>query len=83
MNPTIIPRNQVITALARLRQEWELTANGESLVDIDASVGLLLTDVGMAIGLTPMEQIEVFGADLVLQLQGILEPGEHLLEIAR
>lgn len=34
-----------LAALSTIRQEWEQAAEGESLVQVQASVGLLLLDV--------------------------------------
>jgi len=59
-----ISRSNVIDALARLRQEWEASIDGESLIDVQASVGLLLGDVVMMIGLSRDEQVTVLGEEL-------------------
>jgi len=72
VHPQIITRNRVVNALANIRQEWGQAANGESLIEVKGSVGLLLADLVMAIDLNPAEQVEVLGADLVEELQGIL-----------
>ena len=71
-HPTFIPRSKIIDALTRLRQEWEQAAEGDNLVELDGSVGLLLADLAVAIGLTSEEQVQALGADLVNELQGML-----------
>jgi hypothetical protein len=71
-HPTFIPRTKIIDVLTKLRQEWEQAAEGENLVELDGSVGLLLADLAIAIGLTPEEQVQALGADLVNELQGML-----------
>ena len=38
-------RMTAVQALAKLRQEWEEIAQGESLLDVSASVGLMLADI--------------------------------------
>ena len=47
-----IPRSDVVDSLALLRQEWQASTDGESLIDVQASVGLLLGDVVMMLGLS-------------------------------
>ncbi len=78
-HPTFIPRSDVINALTKLRQEFEEAADDESLVDVEANVGLLLADLAVAIGLTPAEQAQALGAELVNELQGelIIVPGNN------
>ena len=72
IHPQIITRHQIIDALAKVRQEWEQAASGDCLIDVKGSVGLLLADLVVAIGLEPSEQVEALGADLVDEMQGIL-----------
>jgi hypothetical protein len=50
--------------LAHLRQEWQETVDGENLIDVQASVGLLLGDVVMMLGLSSDEQVAVLGEEL-------------------
>ena len=68
----IIPRSYVVDALARLRQEWQEAANGVSLVEINANVGLLLADVAASIGLSTVEQAQVFGGELAHEIESKL-----------
>ena len=69
-----ITRTRVLTALTRLRQEWQDAAAGRSLMSIDANVGLLLADVVMAVGLDTIERVEVLGAELAHELDEVLAP---------
>jgi len=42
--PNLIPmgeKEQVVCAIRIIRQDWENLANGQSLIDIQGSVGLL------------------------------------------
>lgn len=55
----ILDRDQAISALTQMRQEWE-EANGD-LLTARASVGELLGDVTNVIGLTPDEQRAALG----------------------
>jgi hypothetical protein len=54
----------VIGSLARLREEWEEAVDGESLIDVQTSFGLLLGDVVMLLGLSADEQVAVLGEEL-------------------
>jgi hypothetical protein len=69
--PTV--RESVIENLATLRQEWEAAAEGDSLLDISASVGLMLLDVAARLGLTPAERAFLLGERLTLDAASILE----------
>lgn len=51
--------------LAALRKEWEASAEGESLVCVSGSVGLILFDVTAKLGLTSDEQALVLGNQLL------------------
>lgn len=57
----MLPRSRVVGALVELRQAWEENADGISVIDLHASVGLLLYDVAEMIGLSARERLTVFG----------------------
>jgi len=59
-----LDRTKAKNALATIRREWEVAAEGVSLIDISASVGLLLLDVATKLGMTPEEQKAVLGTRL-------------------
>lgn len=46
-----VDQQEIIQALATLRQEWEEAADGKPLELVEGSVGLILDDVAHAIGL--------------------------------
>jgi hypothetical protein len=71
---TIIPRSSVIAALSSLRREWTLAVDGESLIEVETSVGLLLADLVTGLGLTQEEQVQVLGVDLANELKDVLIP---------
>ena len=54
----------VVGSLAQLREEWQEAVDGENLIDVQASVGLLLGDVVMLLGLSADEQVAVLGEEL-------------------
>jgi len=57
-------RVAVLPALSALRRDWEAVAEGESLIQVNASVGLLLLDIATNLGLTQEQQEFVLGARL-------------------
>ena len=57
-------RGFALANLSVLRQEWEQAADGDSLINVPASVGLLLFDVTARLGLTQEEQAQVLGDQL-------------------
>ncbi len=61
---TIPERVVVLENLSVLRLEWEAAADGGSLINVSASVGLLLFDFTTKLGLTPEEQSIVLGGRL-------------------
>ena len=58
-----LDRDAVIQGLTRLRYEWQEAANGIPLMDVQTSVGYLLTDVVCSLGLLPEEVQQVMGDD--------------------
>jgi len=54
----------VLESLSVLRQEWDAVADNESLINVSASVGLMLFDFTTKLGLTPEEQTHVLGSRL-------------------
>lgn len=74
MNVQFVPREEPVMAipervvvlenLSVLRLEWEAAADGGSLINVSASVGLLLFDFTTKLGLTPQEQSIVLGGRL-------------------
>ena len=70
-NPTS-PRFQFITALSRIRQEWQDAAEGKSLIEVEGNMGMLLADLINGIGLGTSEQVQVLGKDLFQEMQDFL-----------
>jgi hypothetical protein len=50
--------------LIEIREEWEEATEGESLLEVRTSVGLLLNDVCNALALSPAQRFEVLGERL-------------------
>ena len=55
-------RVAVLPALSALRRDWEEVAKEESLIQVNASVGLLLLDIATNLGLSQEQQEFVLGA---------------------
>ena len=62
----LLDRDQALESLSAFRQEWESVAGNGSLIDVSASVGLMLFDFTSRLGLTPEEQVQVLGEQLVI-----------------
>ena len=70
--PQIITLSKVVEVLTSFRQEWEQFANGESLVDVKGSVGLMIFDFVGALALPHSEQVQVLGPALYQDIQDLL-----------
>jgi hypothetical protein len=75
-----IPRDVAVTAIANMRAEWQLGAGNESLICIRASVGLLLADIVVGLGLRQDEQQKALGTSLFneLRVAGALDVGDDI-----
>ena len=65
-------RAQTLESLASLRQDWEKAANGESLLHIEGSVGLILHDFAAKLNLTAEERQLLLGVSLSEELSAFL-----------
>jgi hypothetical protein len=67
--PSILPLDRALAleSLSAFRQEWEAVAECGSLIDVSASVGLMLFDFTTKLGLTLEEQTTVLGDQLVFE----------------
>ena len=63
---------QIIESLSALRKDWETAAGKNSLVDVTASVGLLLHDIATKLDLSPEERLQVLGKRLDRELAVVL-----------
>lgn len=60
----LLGRDLTLEGLSAFRQEWESATKSGSLIDVSASVGLVLFDLTSRLGLTPAEQVQVLGDQL-------------------
>lgn len=70
--PIVLVQPCPINAISRIREEWEEAAEGESLVEVKASVGLLLAEIVEAFGLSVEEQRAALGAKLFEDVSRLL-----------
>ncbi|GAB4416736.1 MAG: hypothetical protein Kow002_02760 [Anaerolineales bacterium] len=63
----------MLEKLSMLRQEWEAAAGADSLLNVTASVGMLLLDMTNALGLTPEERSIVLGSRLNHEAFALIE----------
>lgn len=75
-NP-VTPRFQIVTTLSRIRQEWQDAANGNSLIEVEGNMGMLLADLINGIGLRTSEQIQILGTDLYQEMQDFLRSSDQ------
>jgi hypothetical protein len=72
----IFHQSDCVNAISNIRRQWQDAAPCQSLVDVDASVGLLLLDVVTVLGFNQTEKIEALGNDLFEDLSDLLTPTE-------
>lgn len=58
-------REHVVEALAMFRDEWQSSTGGQSLVEINSSIGLLLSDIAKCLDLSSQERNIILGKKLV------------------
>jgi len=66
------PKIQTVSALAKLREEWQQAAGGASLLEMEANVGLMLADLVNSLGLSVHEQTLALGPELFREVQELL-----------
>ena len=64
--------HQVISALTQIRQEWQDAANGNSLLETEGNVGLILADMINHLHLPSEMQATILGNELFHELQDLL-----------
>jgi hypothetical protein len=66
-------RAQVVQALADFRREWQRVAQGQSLTQVEAPVGLLLADIADRLELNPQERYAMLGGMLINHVNCLME----------
>ena len=65
-------RATVIQSLSQFRQEWCNIAGQDNLINVNASVGLLLADVINLLNFSPEEREAALGSELCSQVEQFL-----------
>ena len=73
----VIQRMQLVNALTRIRQEWQDATSGESLLEVEGNMGMLLADLVNNVGLSIDEQVQVLGTELFQEMQELLRSPLH------
>ena len=73
----VVQRMQLVTALTRIRQDWQEATSGESLLEVEGNMGMLLADLINNVGLSIEEQAQVLGTELFQELQELLKSPLH------
>ena len=66
-------RAQIVQSLADFRREWQKMSEGNSLVEIQASVGLMFSDIADRLELNPQERHTMLGGRLINQVNCLME----------
>jgi hypothetical protein len=66
-------RAQVVQSLADFRREWQKIAQGQSLVEVESPVGLILADIADRLELSPQERYAMLGGQLINQVNCLME----------
>ena len=66
-------RTRLVQSLADFRREWQELAQGQSLLDVEAPVGLILADIADKLELNSQERHAMLGGKLVNQVNCFME----------
>ena len=66
-------RARIVQRLADFRIEWQKTAEGKSLMEVEAPVGLILADIADRLALTPQERYAMLGGKLINHINCLME----------
>jgi hypothetical protein len=66
-------RAEVVQSLADFRREWQKIAQGQSLVEVESPVGLILADIADRLELNPQERYVMLGGQLINQVNFLME----------
>jgi hypothetical protein len=66
-------RIRIIHALAKFRGKWESKISDISLVTVEVSIGMLLSDIADCLELTPQERHVLLGSKLIKEVSTFME----------
>ena len=73
-------RVRVLQALGCLRRDWEEFSEGESLVDLKVSIGLVLADIADCLELTQQERFVLLGKSLSEDIESFMKQRVRLAD---
>ena len=73
MDYNLKDRTKIVMALSELRMEWQDAVNGGSLLKIESSVGILLSDIADRLQLTEQERYAFLGGRLMNEVNAVNE----------
>lgn len=65
-------QSNIVKVLTTLRSEWENVANGQSLVTVNGSIGLILFDIVGRLGLSTEDASVLLGPKLFIELTELM-----------
>jgi hypothetical protein len=66
-------RTQIVQSLADYRREWQKAAAGKSLIELEASVGLMLVEIAAQLKLSSQERHAMLGGKLINEANTLME----------
>ncbi len=66
-------RTKVVQSLADFRREWQKTVQDKSLIEVEAPIGLVLSDIADQLELNPQERYAILGGKLINQVNCLKE----------
>lgn len=66
-------RAQVVQSLGDFRRQWQQMVDGQNLIDVKASVGLMFSDIADRLELSSQERHAMLGGQLINQINCLME----------
>ena len=66
-------RTRIVQSLADFRREWQKTVKGNSLLEVEAAIGLILSDIADRLELNTQERHAMLGGKLINEVDAFME----------
>ena len=66
-------RTRLVQSLADYRREWQKAVAGKSLIEVEASVGLMLVEIAAQLELSSQERHAMLGGKLINEANALME----------
>ena len=66
-------RTRLVQSLADYRREWQKAVAGKSLIEVEASVGLMLVEIAAQLELNSQERHAMLGGKLINEANTLME----------